>query len=164
MAGFGGGLRGAALVVLDGVDLAALAAVGCVKVLRRCMDGLGGTWGALAANNRLRLRDGLPLVLCSRPCWFMPGLEFLDESEELIMGLFTFCLDVRGFLVLRGAARGRRLEGSMPGVSSFIRVRRGVSSLNHALLLINLSACPTRHCSNCSFTLFSRSAKGLLQC
>lgn len=62
-----GALRGAAFVILDGVDLAALAAVGCVKVLRRCMDGLGGTWGALAASNRLRRRDGLPLELCNRP-------------------------------------------------------------------------------------------------
>lgn len=178
----GGALRGATFAVLDGVDLAALAAVGWVRVLRRWMDGLGGTWGALAAKSRLRRRDGLPLELCNRPCWFMPGLEFRDESEELMMGLLALCLVVGGFLGRMGAARGRRLEGSTPGVSSFIRVLKlksskikrgndiftvaylnGVSSLNQALLLISRSACPTRHCSNCNFTLFKRSAKGLLQ-
>lgn len=52
----------------------------------------------------------------------MPGLEFLDESEELMMGLLALCLAVRSFLDLRGVARGKRLEGSTPGVSSFIRV------------------------------------------
>lgn len=70
---------------LDWIDRAVLAAVGCVNVLLRCTEGLGGTWGTLAASNRLLLNEDVPAELNSLPFWSIPGLEFREESEELIV-------------------------------------------------------------------------------
>lgn len=123
----GGGAprTGADFTFLDGVDLAALLWVGWVRVLRRWTDGLEGTWGALAASKRLRLKDGLPPALWGRCVWvwFTPGLELRDESDELRIvdeevGGFVA---VVGFLVRLGVALGRRLVGSFVGVRSLIR-------------------------------------------
>lgn len=77
----------------DGALLAALACVGWVRVLLLLIDGLAGTWGALAAKSKLRRREGLPVLVYIRIwAWFMPGLEFLDESDELAAGLPVDCL------------------------------------------------------------------------
>ena len=73
----------------------------------------------MAANNKLLLNEGLPP---GNLVWFMPGLEFREESDDDMRGLWAGFFPVTGgFLFLGGAARGSRLWVSMDGVSSFIR-------------------------------------------
>lgn len=49
----------------------------------------------------------------------MPGLEFLEDSDEEMSGLLLLLVD---FLFRVGVARGKRLCGSNDGVNSLIRV------------------------------------------
>lgn len=86
----------------------------------RCTEGLGGTWGTLAASKRLFLRDDVPVELKRRPFWSIPGLEFRDESDELTARLSLLGFWVGDFNVF-GVARGNLLLESEFGVSSLIR-------------------------------------------
>lgn len=80
------------LLCLGGALFAALAAVGIVRVLiRRVAEGLGGTCGARAASNKLRRKEGLVWL------WEVAGLEFRDDSDELVTVLE---------LIMRGSRLG----------------------------------------------------------
>lgn len=111
---FAGVLPTAGLMFRDVALLAALLCVGCVSVLLLLVDGLGGTCGALAARSKLRRKEGLPVLVYIRICaWFIPGLEFLEESDELTVGLPE---DLVGrvwlyFLSRELVARGSRVAG-----------------------------------------------------